>query len=914
MTRRLWLVPWIGRLLLLLFALPCQAEPTDSPTVYHHGAVFTGRFDRVDADWFVVGDGRFLDTGAGPVPERWDQARRVDLAGRFVAPGFVDAHVHLLDGGLGLLQVDAGDARDASEVKGAVARAAAQPLGAWVVVRNVGLDVLGGRFPTHETMRDLVAPASAKPVLMLLKGGHHVYASPAALERLGIDRRARSPKGGMVVRDDQGTPTGLLVDQAAWDAIRALALDLPPETIAQAVLLAQDLAVRFGITTVGDNTFFPTLGAQYARMADKRLLRLRISMRSFGPESMTRLAMKSLGARSFGRPGLQIRYFGEKYFLDSSLSTAGAAVSGAERLDTGPRYSVEELRDQMLFAGPFGTAFHTQSREGAERLAEARTTISRRRAGALPDVLDHCGRCGGGDLPRRLGAAGLRLTLLPGQLHDLPALMRDLPADTHASLLQIRELFDAGLEPALTSDWPFGAGKSYPDLPDGFHRLGLSALANVAVAVSGKAPDGEAIDGASTRTIPVGQALLGITVYGAQAIGRDDVGRIIPGARADFVVLPKSPFEVDPVELYRMDSLATYIEGTPVGTAMPGDVATPVQAEAEVRDFSRKPSGQVLSPIFGYDPVPGFLLGAAYFFYPYEPRGLHGMVQAYMSPQQVRAYGEAEVVAGRLWGRLSPRLWVRATSLAERYYGAGMATDPDVYVKTEPLRLDGALGLVYALDKTTSVSLHARGGYIRDHKASDIEALGPASEGHVDGTFAGGRVEIAHDNRDNAFSTRSGGREALWAEVYGLQAGAASFRSLAGLTLTRFVALRAPDFVLALRADGGVSAGDRNYATDYAIGGSDLLRGYYSNRFRGQHFAVGTAELRWPMFGPISGAAFGDVGRVWAVGDVNPRVVAYSGGAGVRIGLPPDRMVRLRFDVGFAPDQWGIFFKFNEAF
>jgi predicted amidohydrolase YtcJ len=914
MTHRFWFVPWIGWLLFLLFALPCQAEPANSPTVYHHGAVFTGRSDRVDASWFVVGDGRFLDAGVGSVPERWSQARMIDLTGRFVAPGFVDAHVHLLDGGLSLLQVDAGDARDASDIKAAVTRAAGHSLGAWVVVRNVGLDVLGGRVPTHETMRDLVAPASGRPVLMLLKGGHHVYASPAALERLGIDGRARSPKGGIVVCDEQGAPTGLLVDQAAWDAIRALDLDLPPETIAQAVLRAQDLAIRFGITTVGDNTFFPTLGAQYARMADKHLLRLRISMRSFGPEPMTRLAMKSLGVRTFGRPGLQIRYFGEKYFLDSSLSTAGAAVSGAERTDTGPRYSVGELRDQMLFAGPFGTAFHAQSRKGAERLAEARTTISRRRAGSLPDVLDHCGQCGGGDLPQRLRASGLRLTLLPGQLHDLPALLRDLPADSHASLLQIRELFDAGIEPALTSDWPFGAEKSYPDLPDGFHRLGLSALANVAVAVSGKAPDGEAIEGVSTRTIPLGQALLGITAYGAQAIGRDDVGRMVPDARADFVVLPKSPFKVDPVELYRMDALATYIDGAPVGAAVPGDVASPVRVEMDVKDFSRTPSGQVLSPIFGYDPVPGFLLGAAYFFYPYQPRGLHGLVQAYVSPQQMRAYGETEVVAGGLWGRLSPRLWVRANSLADRYYGAGMATTPDVYVKTEPLRLDGAVGLVYALDKTTSISLHARGGHIRDNKARDIETLGPASEGRVDGTFAGGRVEISHDNRDNAFSTRSGGREALWAEVYGLQAGAASFRSLAGLTLTRFVALRAPDFILALRADGGASAGDRSYATDYAIGGSDLLRGYYSNRFRGQHFAVGTAELRWPMFGPISGAAFGDVGRVWAAGDVNPRVVAYSGGAGVRIGLPPDRMIRLRFDVGFAPDQWGIFFKFNEAF
>jgi predicted amidohydrolase YtcJ len=898
----------------LLCSLPCYAEDLKPSTLYQHASVFTGRSDGVDASWFVVSDGQFVDVGSGPVPERWRLARSVDLGGRFVSPGFVDAHVHFVDGGLSLLQVDAGDARTASDVRKAVVQAAAQPLGPWVVVRNVGLDVLGGRYPTHATMGDLLGPASGRPLLLLLKGGHHVYASPAALARLGIDRHTPSPRGGIVVRDPEGAPTGLLVDQAAWDAVRALDLDIPPEVIAEAVLRAQALAVRFGITSIGDNTFFPAHAAAYARMANKQLLRLRISMRSFGPEPTTRLAMKSLGRRAFGRPGLQIQYFGEKYFLDSALGTAGAAVVGAERMETGPRYSVAELRDRMLFAAPFGTAFHTQSREGAERFAAARATIAGRREGALPDIIDHCGRCGGGGLPQRLRAAGLRLTVLPGQLHDLPSLLRDLPSDTHASLLQVRELFEAGLEPALTSDWPFGTDKSYPDLPDGFHRVGLAALANVAVAVSGKTPDGIAIEGAASRTIPVGQALLGITAYGARAIGRSDVGRIVPGARADFVVLPESPYDVDPLELYRMDAIATYIGGVLVGGAVPGDGAAPRVADVGAKDFASKPTGHAVAPIFGYDPVPGLLLGAAYFFYPYEPRGLRGFIQVYMSPKQLRGYGESEIIAGRLLGKASPRLWVRVNSLADRYYGAGMGTDPRLYVETEPRRIDGAFGVIYPLGPTVSLGAYVRGGQIQDGRAPEIEAFAPPSEGAVNGAFLGGRIEISRDARDNAFATRTGGRELLWAETYGLQAGARSRRTLLGLTLTQFIAVRAPDLVLALRADGGTSAGEPSYATNYAIGGSDLLRGYYSNRFRGEHFAAGTAELRWPIVGPLSGAAFGDIGRVWAAGDVHPRIVAYSGGGGLRLGLPPDFLIRLRLDLGFAPDQWGLFFKFNEAF
>ncbi|MFO0746026.1 MAG: amidohydrolase family protein [Myxococcota bacterium] len=72
--------------------------------------VFTGRSLVPDATWFVVRGGRVADVGDGLVPDRWKDAARVDLGGRFVTPGFVDAHVHFVDGGLSLLEADASSA------------------------------------------------------------------------------------------------------------------------------------------------------------------------------------------------------------------------------------------------------------------------------------------------------------------------------------------------------------------------------------------------------------------------------------------------------------------------------------------------------------------------------------------------------------------------------------------------------------------------------------------------------------------------------------------------------------------------------------------------------------------------------------------------------------------------------------
>lgn len=901
-------------LLTFLVAQPStRAEPGSGPVVYRGGQVFTGRSDHVDASWFVVDSGKIADVGDGAIPTRWQAARTVELGGRFVAPGFVDAHVHFVDGGLSLLQVDAGDARSADDVRAAVARAAGRPFGGWVVVRNVGLDVLGGHFPTHEVLSPVVAPAAGQPVLLLLKGGHHVYASPAGLARLAIDARSSDPAGGTIVRDTTGAPTGLLVDEAAWDAVRALELDVDPETIAQAIVAAQRLAVRYGITTIGDNTFFPANGAAYARMAKAGALSVRVSVRSFGPEPFTRLTMKSLGAGLFGRQDPQVRYFGDKYFLDGALSTAGAGASGAARIEAGPRYGVGELKDLMLFAGPFGTAFHTQSREGVLRLVEARGAITWRRAGAGPDVIDHCGRCGADDLPRRIRDAGFRVTVLPGQLHELPALLRDLPPATHPWLLPMRELFDAGTEPALTSDWPFGAEVSYPDLPDGFHRTGLAPLAGIAVVTSGRTPSGDPIAGAGARTIPMGAALLGATAYGARAVGRDDVGRIAPGVRADFVVLPVSPFQVDATALYRTDPIATYIDGSAVWGGLASDRNAPPPPDAVTSQFASRPTGHAFSPILGYDPIPGFLVGGAYFFFPYAPRGLRGSLQAFGSISQARVFVEGQIVDMRGAGRVSPRLWLRANTLQERYYGVGMGTVPSTYVQTDPVRVDGALGATLSLSPTFVMGVDVRGGGIHDGQAAQIEAFTGGAEGPVAGAFAGARAELAHDTRDSLFATRRGGREVLWTESYAVEASRRAFRQLAGLTLTRFIPLRAPDLILALRVQAATSFGERSYATDYAMGGADMLRGYYTNRFRGDQLVAAAAELRIPLIGPFSAVGFGELGRIWANGS-DQGGVGRSAGFGVRYGLPPDRLVRLRLDAGFAPDQWGIFFKFDEAF
>lgn len=116
-------------------------------------------------------------------------------------------------------------------------------------------------------------------------------------------------------------------------------------------------------------------------------------------------------------------------------------------------------------------------------------------------------------------------------------------------------------------------------------------------------------------------------------------------------------------------------------------------------------------------------------------------------------------------------------------------------------------------------------------------------------------------------------------------------------------------FVMAARASGGHAEGNPSYLFHYTLGGAYVLRGFYSNRFRGSSFYAGQLEMRFPIWGKLSGAAFTDAGDITDTHFQGPRV---SYGAGIRVAL--NASVKLRLDYGMSNDQNGVFFTFGEAF
>jgi hypothetical protein len=177
-----------------------------------------GRFYTLDpastvAEAVVVRDGRIAFVGRAADVNPSPGEETLDLAGRAVVPGLVDAHGHLMHQARGRLAFDARGLGSEEEVARRIGeRAAGRPRGEWIGGRNWDQNLWPGRrFPSRASL-DRVAPDH--PVALVRIDGHATWANSAALAAAGIDRATREPDGGLVARDAQGEPTGLLIDTA----------------------------------------------------------------------------------------------------------------------------------------------------------------------------------------------------------------------------------------------------------------------------------------------------------------------------------------------------------------------------------------------------------------------------------------------------------------------------------------------------------------------------------------------------------------------------------------------------------------------------------------------------------------------------------------------------------------------------
>ena len=203
------------------------------------------------AEAVAIRGNKVIRVGSNREIQRLKRAQTVvvDARGGAVMPGFIDAHAHLISGGLSLDQISLGDAATVDEIKDTIrVWSEAHPERAWITGRGWYYQPFNGAMPTRQ-MLDALVPD--RPAYLIAYDGHTGWANTKALKAAGITRRTKSPANGAIVKDSRGEPTGALKEAAM--ALMTLAAPQPTEEDRLAAARAAiDEAHRFGITSVQD--------------------------------------------------------------------------------------------------------------------------------------------------------------------------------------------------------------------------------------------------------------------------------------------------------------------------------------------------------------------------------------------------------------------------------------------------------------------------------------------------------------------------------------------------------------------------------------------------------------------------------------------------------------------------------------
>src|SRR5215210_1060419 len=240
-----------------------------------NGKVFTAGARGAVAEAVAVDGERVVAVGTSrEIAAQYAGARTIDLKGRLVTPGFNDAHIHFLGGGLSLLRVNLNGARTLAEAKARVAARVreVQP-GAWVLGRGWDHTLWGGEWPTKKDL-DEVAPAN--PVILQRVDGHVSWANTLALRKGEVTRETQAPQGGEILHDAEGEPTGILKETAGGLVTRVV-----PETTREEKLEAIGRALaearRYGVTSAQDSVSGYETLALYRELLAQEKLTVRVS-------------------------------------------------------------------------------------------------------------------------------------------------------------------------------------------------------------------------------------------------------------------------------------------------------------------------------------------------------------------------------------------------------------------------------------------------------------------------------------------------------------------------------------------------------------------------------------------------------------------------------------------------------------
>ena len=521
--------------------------------IYTNGVIWTGVDGQKDAAAMGLKNGSITIIGDN-IPSELKAKETIDLGGRFVMAGFMDNHVHFMEGGAALASVQLRDANTKAEFVSRIADyTAGQPKGRWVLNGNWDHELWGGELP-HKDWIDEVTPNN--PVYLIRLDGHMALANSAALAAAGITKDTPDPEGGIIGRDQAGELTGILKD----NALNIMLAKIPPpaaDEIIEQFVRAQDHALSLGLTKVHAVIGYPTETTmldifQMARTKDVMKIRAKVSTPLQTWETARDAAISGTGnellswgsVKGFidGSLGSTTAWFHDPYSHDPSQSgfpldppdTLKALMSAAGAADLG--LSIHAIGDKAI-----DTAIDNMVAIAGDDLRARRYTIEHFQhptTAAIKRAADH----------------GIIISAHPYHAIDDGRWAEErIGAKRTETTYAFKSILENGSVMTFGSDWPVAP---------------LNPMDGVYAAVTRETLDGGHPGGwVPKEKISVEQALKAYTSANAYAFGEEDVsGTLEAGKRADFVILSADPRAVDPLKLRDIQTEQTVINGQIVFT------------------------------------------------------------------------------------------------------------------------------------------------------------------------------------------------------------------------------------------------------------------------------------------------------------------------------------------------------------
>jgi hypothetical protein len=496
-------------------------------------AIAGGRF-------FAVGNNDEILQLASP------STKKLDLGGKTVVPGFIDAHSHPAFAGLEHLRSVDCDLRSIPAIQEALRRRAEQTSpGEWVLgFKYDDTKTAEGRFLT---VADLDSVSTRHPVYVQHRGGHTAYVNSMALNRAGITNQSPDPPGGHFHRDAAtGKISGRLEEKAA-ELLEALQpQNVAPEERRKGVALISKMMTKSGVTSVHDAYTAPESLHAYQDARDAGELGLRVYC-LIGAAHFDKMA--AAGVRT-GLGDDWVRVGPMKQTCDGSISERTARL--AEPYIGRPDYHgiivtpEEELYERARKAHLAGwqNGIHANGDVAIDMVLRVYERLQKEFPRRDPRFrIEHCTVVTPA-LIQRMRALGVIPNPFSTYVYYHGEKMREYGAERLNRMFAVRSFLDAGLRVTMTSDYPPG-----PFEP-------MMALQSMVVRKDWKGGEW----GASQK-VTVEEALRVGTMHGAYASFEEGTkGSIRPGKLADLVVLGQDPVKVDPSAL-----ISVPIERTMVG-------------------------------------------------------------------------------------------------------------------------------------------------------------------------------------------------------------------------------------------------------------------------------------------------------------------------------------------------------------